>query len=65
MSLRGWVFVTSGAGLWWAWASGEWLWVAGILAGYVVWMWARIPIERGQRRAKMPGFVDIKPWRNK
>lgn len=64
MSFRGWVFIASGVSLWWAWNEGAVLWIVGILAGYVVWMWARIPIERSQRRAKLPGFTDIKPWRN-
>jgi hypothetical protein len=64
MSFRGWVFVASGAGLVWAWNAGEVLWLVGILVGYAVWMWARIPIKRKQHRAKLPSFTEIKPWRN-
>lgn len=65
MSLRGFIALGSAVGLGWAWVSGSTLVVVGIVAGYVLWMWACIPIERGQRRANLPSFTEVKPWRDR
>lgn len=64
MRLRTWVFIVSGAAGLVAWANEDYVWVAGIITGYVVWMYLRIPIERAQTRAKLPGFQDINPPRS-